>query len=238
MKLKNIFQRKETKYLLSQRQFNYFFEDLQQFMKVDQYGLHNIRSLYFDTPNYYFIRQSMKKPRYKEKFRVRSYGEPVANGLVFLEIKKKVKGVVYKRRVPVNYEDFLLWIKNGALPEYIMVSQVGQEIAWLFCQYNQLSPKVLITYDRFSLFMEEDDNFRVTFDQNIRYENKNISLDTKPGELVAPEIDILMEVKAMGSYPLWFVALLNKYGIKKGNFSKYAETYQRYLAKEDLVYVI
>ena len=47
-----------------------------------------------------------------------------------------------------------------------------------------------------------------------------------------------MEVKAMGSYPLWFTELLSKYHIQKGSFSKYAQTYQRHLFKEELFYVV
>lgn len=83
MKLKKVFQRKESKYLFNQKQFEAFFQELQQYMTVDQYGLHTIRSLYYDTDNYHFIRHSMDKPQYKEKFRIRSYGTPTNDSLVF-----------------------------------------------------------------------------------------------------------------------------------------------------------
>lgn len=236
MKLQKVFERKESKYLLNQKQFNAFFEELQTHMAVDQYGLHTIYSLYYDTDNDQFIRHSMEKPDYKEKFRVRCYGQPAFDSQVFLEIKKKIKGVVYKRRVPMSYQDYLNWEKNpheGALLD----SQIGQEISWLFYTHPDLRPKVLISYDRLSLFDENDENFRITFDQNIRYQPK-ASFTADRGNLVAPELGILMEVKAMGSYPLWFTELLSKYHIQKGSFSKYAQTYQRHLFKEELFYVV
>ena len=49
--------------------------------------------------------------------------------------------------------------------------------------------------------------------------------------MIAPEIGVLMEVKAMGAYPLWFVEQLNQYGVRKASFSKYTQTYQRHLFK-------
>lgn len=107
MKLKNVFQRKETKYLIPTTQFHSFLKDLKKQMQIDEYGLHTILSLYFDTPDDRFITNSMTKPKYKEKFRVRSYGIPKETSMVFLEIKKKVNGIVYKRRMPLTYAEYL-----------------------------------------------------------------------------------------------------------------------------------
>ena len=238
MSMKKVFQRKETKYLLNQTQFNKFFEELQAYMSVDQYGLHTIRSLYFDTADYQFIRHSMEKPKYKEKFRVRSYGMPTSESTVFLEIKKKMNGIVYKRRIPIRYDAYLFWLRTGGLAGDLAESQIGHEIAWLFSKHVDLAPKVLISYDRFSLFSEVEEEFRVTFDQNICYQAKDANLDAARGKLVAPELYMLMEVKAMGAYPLWFVKLLTKHQIQKGSFSKYAQTYQHHLFKEELFYVV
>ncbi len=238
MKLKKVFQRKESKYLFNQKQFEAFFKELQQYMTVDQYGLHTIRSLYYDTDNYHFIRHSMDKPKYKEKFRIRSYGTPTNDSLVFLEIKKKVTGIVYKRRIPLTYTEYLTWEQTGNFPLTLEQSQIAQEINWLFLKHTDLLPKVLISYDRLSLYLEDDEDFRVTFDQNIRYQVNHVALAATRGELVAPELDVLMEVKAMGAYPLWFVELLTKHHVQKGSFSKYAQTYQRYLFKEELFYVV
>lgn len=240
MGIKKVFERKETKYILTNEQFAAFFEDLQQYMKVDQYGLHTIQSLYFDTKQDEFIRHSIQKPEYKEKFRVRSYGIAKEDGLVFLEIKKKVKGIVYKRRLPMTYAEFLNWQETNELPESILQSQIGLEIQWLFKKHNDLVPRVCIAYDRYSMFYEEDDQFRVTFDQNIRFSAQEMCLhEPKNEQLVAPEMSVLMEVKAMGAYPLWFVELLNRHGVRKSSFSKYAQTYQRHLfIKEDTAHVI
>lgn len=240
MNSKKIFVRKETKYLLTKKQFDSFINDLIiNNMKIDEHGLHTILSLYFDTNEYKFIKHSMTKPIYKEKFRVRSYGIPGDNEIIFLEIKKKVNGIVYKRRISMEYEVYCTWQESGFFPEKLVNNQIGMEISWLFRQHTDLVPKVLIAYDRLSLFIEDDSEFRVTFDQNIRYRNQNLVLaNGSHGEIVAPELDVLMEVKAMGSYPLWFVELLNKYGVRKSSFSKYAQTFERHLfIEEEMKYV-
>ncbi|MEI1231258.1 molecular chaperone [Enterococcus mundtii] len=229
MKLKNVFQRKETKYLIPTTQFHSFLKDLKKQMQIDEYGLHTILSLYFDTPDDRFITNSMTKPKYKEKFRVRSYGIPQETSMVFLEIKKKVNGIVYKRRMPLTYAEYLQWLDQKHFPKN-KDEQIPQEVNWLFKRNPDLSPKTMIMYERMSLFGTSDPDFRVTFDQNIRFRSTNLDLSITGDEtLVAPEIGVLMEVKALGAYPLWFVELLNDYQLRKGSFSKYAETYQRHL---------
>ena len=45
-------------------------------MAEDQYGLHTIRNIYYDTECDELIRTSIEGPKYKEKFRIRCYGKP------------------------------------------------------------------------------------------------------------------------------------------------------------------
>lgn len=202
-------------------------------MEMDTYGKHLIQSLYYDTPNYEFIRHSMEKPVYKEKFRVRCYGTPTEDTPVFLELKKKIQHVVYKRRIETSYTSFRRWASGGEFPIDMKQEQISRELCWIFKQYPTIQPKVLISYQRLSYFGKEDPSFRVTFDQEISYQNDNLSfIEIKNRNLVAPEIGVLMEVKALGAYPLWFVSLLNRHQLQKNSFSKYAQTYQRYLSCE------
>ncbi|ALS03272.1 molecular chaperone [Enterococcus silesiacus] len=241
MKLKNSFQRKEKKYPLTKEKYYLLREKLQPFMREDEYGLHTIISVYFDTEDYEMIRHSIAKPMYKEKFRIRSYGIPNENSTVFLEIKKKVSGVVYKRRVALPYQSGKEYLQHPHSFKFEQTKdqQIKQEIDWLIAR-KRLEPKVMIAYDRRALFDSENEDFRITFDFNIRYRKEQLSqvLDDK-GERVASEIDVLMEVKALGAYPLWFSELLAELEIYPTSFSKYAQTYQRYLyCKEDFLNVV
>lgn len=53
------------------------------------------------------------------------------------------------------------------------------------------------------------------------------------GTRIAPEMDVLMEVKALGSYPVWFSQILSELSIHKVSFSKYSQTYQRFLVTKE-----
>nr|WP_280736910.1 MULTISPECIES: polyphosphate polymerase domain-containing protein [unclassified Enterococcus] len=242
MKLKKVFQRKENKYGLSFETYDLLIKAIQPYMSEDKYGLHTILSLYYDTEDYQLIRHSMEKPRYKEKFRLRSYGVPNENSQVFLELKKKIQGVVYKRRLALNYQQAQNYHQN--FQTYPLITgkekQIQEEIDWVLARY-QLKPSVLIAYDRcaFHLIDDEESDFRITFDANIRYRKEELDLlKGCQGKLVAPEIAILMEVKAMGAYPVWFTQILSQLNIHKISFSKYAQTYQRYIYPKESKSVI
>ena len=99
----NVFERVEKKYRLNQKQYDSFRNAAAKKLHMDEYGLHTIRNNYYDTPNYELIRRSIDKPKYKEKLRLRGYGEIQDESVVFLEIKKKYQGVVYKRRTQLAF---------------------------------------------------------------------------------------------------------------------------------------
>ena len=70
----NIFRRIEQKYLITKEQHDALLDALDDRLVKDQYFFNDIYNLYLDTPNHDLIIQSMEKPLYKEKIRVRSYG--------------------------------------------------------------------------------------------------------------------------------------------------------------------
>ena len=90
-----VFARYEKKYWLSPDQYHVLRGLLLDRMREDDYGRYTICNIYYDTPDYHLIRTSLEKPIYKEKLRLRSYGVPNAQSQVFLELKKKYRGVVY-----------------------------------------------------------------------------------------------------------------------------------------------
>ena len=100
--VQKVFNRIEKKYLLNEEQYQAIREALEVYMEVDNYGLHTIRNIYFDTETDELIRTSVEKPIYKEKFRIRCYGNPTEDSDIFLEIKKKMNRVVNKRRITLK----------------------------------------------------------------------------------------------------------------------------------------
>lgn len=114
----------------------------------DRYGQYTISSIYFDTKDYQLIRTSLEKPVYKEKFRLRSYGVPGPEDSVFLELKKKYRGVIYKRRAVLSLAEADQYLLHGKQPAE--QTQILREIDWTVRRYS-LQPKVLLAYGQESL---------------------------------------------------------------------------------------
>ncbi|HKM22546.1 MAG TPA: polyphosphate polymerase domain-containing protein [Lachnospiraceae bacterium] len=230
--VQHVFERYEKKYLLNRAQYENLLVFLKQYMKQDQYGLHTICNIYYDTASYDLIRHSLEKPIYKEKFRVRSYGRADKTRPVFLELKKKYKGVVYKRRVAMTFaeaEAYLLQNKSPKNPEQIL-----REIDW-FLNLNDVAPKIFIAYDRIALFCETNPNLRITFDHNIRFRDYDLDLSkgTYGRELIDKKM-YLMELKIEHAVPLWLSNYLTKEQIYPTSFSKYGTCYKEYLFYKEL----
>ena len=93
------FKRYEKKYLLTRGQYERLWQSLSPYIEPDEYFKSTVCSVYYDTEDFSLIRHSLDKPVYKEKLRLRSYNVPGEDDAVFLELKKKFRGIVYKRRV-------------------------------------------------------------------------------------------------------------------------------------------
>ena len=224
------FERYEKKYILTGAQYEAILPEIKKFTVMDVYGQYTICNIYYDTDQFDLIRQSLRKPYYKEKFRVRSYGVPGDGSTVFAEIKKKSGDVVYKRRIDGSPDEIDAFLnKDAPLSDN---RQIQEEIRW-FMKKNRPSPKVFIGYDRTAYAGIEDPEFRITFDRNIRYRLHD--LDLRSGDQGDPVLDddtVIMEVKVKDAMPLWLVPVLSNNRIYPGSFSKYGSCYERFIARE------
>lgn len=231
----NKFERKEIKFILSISEYNNLLEEMSKFMKIDKYGKVLISNVYFDTPNYKLIRQSIDKPLYKEKLRVRSYGDN--HEKLFVELKKKYKGIVYKRRFVTFYEEVESFLVNKE--EIENKTQIIKEIDYFIKFHENILPAFYLSYEREAFYGIENEDFRITFDHNIKARNNDVfNFEYKKGFLVLPEDKVVLEVKTNEGFPTWLKDFFNKNNIKKQSFSKYGEAYKKaILRKEDLNYV-
>lgn len=224
----NTFKRCEMKFLLNESQYELMKEEITRYMTEDTYGLHTIMNIYLDNINDDLIRTSLEKPAYREKLRLRAYGKALSdNAAAFLEIKKKFRGVTYKRRLEGSYGELFGYVSGGSVPELLDFEhkQVFREIDHLVKRLS-LIPKVVICYDREAFFGNEDKEFRLTFDNNIRFRRNDVDLRSgDAGEKIRNAPYRIMEVKAAGSVPMWMVRILSENRIYQGSFSKYAAIY-------------
>lgn len=222
---KLIFQRLEKKYLIHETQKELFLKSAMPYLTMDTFGSSTICNIYYDTDSYELITNSIQKPPYKEKLRLRSYGVCDKNAIVFLEIKKKYKGIVHKRRIPLTISEAQKYLNQGIKPS--KQSQILEEIDYFLAFYRP-KPKVFLAYDRLPLTGIQQPDLRITFDTNLRRRYDRLSLlEGDQGSLLLPKEMTIMEIKVKEAYPLWLTNLLNENGIYPNSFSKYGTAFQK-----------
>lgn len=230
-----VFNRSECKFLIDKDVYEALNIKLLEYMERDDYNkvhdFYTISNIYYDTKDNFLIRNSLTKPKYKEKLRIRAYGVPHIDDKVYLEIKKKVNGLGNKRRTSLKLRETYEFLSTGEKPklESYMNKQVINEIEYMLKLYN-LEPKAYIAYDRKAMFGKDNREVRITFDTNIRTRRYDLKLEAGDyGEPLLEKGKCLMEVKVEKNIPIWLSRLLSEYKIYKASFSKYGNEYKKML---------
>jgi hypothetical protein len=194
---------------------------------------YTINSLYFDTPDYLFLRWRAREADNRFNMRVRTYGEsPVLPW--FLEIKHKRGDILNKYRARVHREDLELLLNS---PELLRDgAKDGKEeqnrliFYRLFQTYNA-SPKVLIQYKRKAYISDCEEYSRVTFDIQLRslwqtgYDPLPHAAAMVPCDaqtLYDPGASVILELKCYTSFvPSWMIDLIRAFQLQRRGFSKY-----------------
>jgi len=228
-----VFNRYEHKYLLDRGTYEKMLAVMDEHMELDVHNENHepytIANIYYDTNDDYLIRKSLSKPIYKEKLRLRAYGVPQMSDKVYLEVKKKYRGIVNKRRTTLKLKEAYAFTRTGEEPEIkdYMNKQVVDEIAYFLNTYD-LSPKLYLAYDRIAYFEKGNPDLRISFDCNIRSRRYDVQLESGDyGEKLLSDNLYLMEIKTARAVPLWLTRALTEYGIKRRSFSKYGTEYKR-----------
>lgn len=224
------FKRYEKKYLLSREKYGELWPQLEPRLMPDEFFQSTVLSLYYDWDDFRLIRSSIEQPVYKEKLRLRSYDVPGDEGEVFVELKKKYKGIVYKRRVRMTErqaEEYLAGRRVSPTND-----QISREIDW-FLKTNPVQPKVLIACDRKAYVGREEPGLRLTFDSSIRWRDTQLRLtDGDHGQELLEDGQVLLEIKMPESAPLWLAELLSRLEIFPRSFSKYGQCYKNELIEK------
>lgn len=225
-----IFRRIEKKYLITKEKFDKLFSIISDNLTPDRYGKSTICSLYLDTTDFRLIRESIEAKQdskaYKEKLRIRSYGSATSKQKVFLEIKKKFKGIVYKRRISLPLECAENYVYEGLKPES---SQIFNEIDYAMNFYKHPKPKMLVMYEREAYYLKSEPDIRITFDTGLRYRLNKLNLGLPlNGKTILDEDKVIMEIKTAGAMPIALAQILEECDIFPTSFSKYANCYINY----------
>lgn len=193
LKIKMSF-RKEIKYRLTLSDQKMLKNDLfRKGMKL-LFAKRKINSLYFDTDNLDFFKNSEEGVLPRKKVRIRWYD----NNLKKLSKETKISSIEGRFKLSEAYEINQFLSKNN--------------INLLDRTYGLLKPKILISYIR---EYYELNNIRLTFDSCIKYQNfKSISRSFKN------ETESVMEVKTNFNTDDDYIKKIIKY--PSSRFSKYA----------------
>ena len=198
-----VMKRFEIKYILDPEQTAYFKEAIRGHMKEDEFGLTSIASLYYDTPDYRLIVNSIAKPPFKEKIRLRSYGLATDDSVP--EVKE-------------FFEGSSTMCEGG---------QINHELGYFRDHYGDLNPSCLVIYDRIAYF-QPDGDIRMTIDHDPRFRTEELDLRVSmEGESLLPEGYTILEIKVQDAMPLWLCKILSDGKIYKTSFSKYGEAFKR-----------
>jgi hypothetical protein len=239
-----VFKRYEIKYMVTAEQKARIQKAMEPYMELDRFGRSTVRNIYFDTDDFVLARHSIAKPDYKEKLRIRSYSKADADSTVFVELKRKYEGVVYKRRIGLPEADAMKWMAGSVDPAKMCrlsagSPQVTREIEYFRGLYPGLKPVLYLSYDREAYRMKSGVHafaggaeFRVTFDRNILCRESDLTLkaDAYGTELLGEGM-YLMELKCPGAILLWMTEVLSEEHLYKTSFSKYGTAYCGYMAE-------
>lgn len=232
-----VFNRYEKKYFLNHSTYLKVSEELEKHMELDPYSEvgkgYTISNIYYDTDENLLVRRSLSKPEYKEKLRLRGYGVPESDGKVYLEIKKKFRGLVNKRRTTLYLQEAYEFLETGKAPnpkDYMNV-QVLREIEYFLSLYN-LKPAAYVAYDRVAYFEKDNPDLRISFDTRIRTRRYDLSLENGDyGDLLLGKNGDrelwLMEIKTSRAMPVWLTDILAEYSIFPCSFSKYGYDFKK-----------
>ncbi len=239
MSMKTVFSRYEMKFIITKEQYGKLLEGFGDKMEMDEYNiggkLYTIMNLYYDTPNSDLVSTGLKhEDKYRYKIRLRSYDPEYPTA--FLEIKKKVQGLVNKRRTLMYIDDVNPFLMDHVdVPESKIVKrQVIKELD-VIARNMPLEPKVVLCYDREAFFgtRPQDGDLRVTFDFNIRARRDELDLRLgSHGKRILGEEFVLMEVKVDKSVPLWLSRLMSENNVRKQRFSKYGTEFSQYILRK------
>ena len=238
--VENTFCRREKKLLVDTKLIPSLKQELLLHMQPDKHNKDGkpyvISNLYFDNDSDDSIRHSISKPSYKEKLRLRVYGEaPTKDNQAFIEIKKKLNRVGTKRRAVLTLRQAEEYIATGLHPQGL--SYLDEQVLCEIDYYRSVThayPKVYISYQRNAYFGLDDHSLRVTIDQDILTRRDNLVLDGgRYGTPLLPPGKTLLEIKFSGALPLWMANFMSQNQLTFGSFSKYGTEYRHYLWDEN-----
>lgn len=194
-----------------------------------------LTTLQMDSPDLVLYRATRDEAVSRFKLRARVYGTDPERK-VYLEVKRKIRGVVLKTRCMIPRAFFgpdLFTSPRTQMPPLRTPRERAN-----FIEFTRLvemlgaSPVMLIRYARESYFGAQDLYARLTFDRQLCY-SPTRSWDFDPpgarwwkmdssAAMDRPFSGVILEMKTYRDMPLWMVQLTERFDLVRTGFCKYA----------------
>jgi hypothetical protein len=228
-------QRLELKYIIPERVAVSIRDFLLPYLEMDSFGAsqpdcsYPVHSLYLDSPELALYHSTLNGDRNRYKLRIRFYeGRPQAP--VYLEIKRRDDGSIYKERCAVEREA-VAEIVAGRLPDrrdLVKGDATAERALANFCRHlNQIQaePMAHVAYRREAWLSEGSNRVRVTMDRQVQScREPSIRLDaqlTNPITVFGDEV--VLELKFTGRFPSWMGDLVRVFNLKQCSAAKYVD---------------
>ena len=200
-----------------------------------------VTTLQLDGPTLSLHYAKEREMESRFKLRCRTYGAEPVNP-VFLEIKRKIHGVIVKSRAMIPREHWGNPFAEGR--QYVIPFRSARE-RLTYAEFGRLvdllgaHPVMLIRYTR-ECYMSRGDRYaRVSFDRNMLYARTR-TWDLPPvnarwhcmdsGEaLNRPYSGIILELKMDRDAPQWMIDITRRFNLTRTGFCKYSTAVRREL---------
>ncbi len=193
-----------------------------------------VTTLQLDSPDLALYRAREQEQPHRFKLRVRTYGTDGSQP-VFLEIKRKIRGLVVKSRARLEPAQWGGTVCREVDPR-LALKAPGDEHAYL--EFVRLvreigaRPAMLLRYRRESYLGRNDRYARLTFDTRLCYRparDWNLlpdggrwrCMDTATAH-GRPFSGAIVEIKTFGDAPRWMVDMTERFDLVRVGFCKYA----------------
>lgn len=201
-----------------------------------------IISLYLDSPEYALYHATRDRAPRRFKLRVRRYAEDK----VFLEIKRRIKDRVAKRRAALPARVWPHIMHDPRIIDTVELKPKAREVVERFISLTLMlnaQPAALVRYTREAWSSRIDDYARVTFDRRIlgrAPEGWSVPLDDlhwwpvdPAGRFELMGSGVVLELKSLPAVPHWMLGLADRFGLRRTGFSKYGSVIEN-LAHRDV----
>ena len=176
------------------------------------------------------------------KLRVRTYGDPVGEFPVFMEVKGKDRNTILKQRCQIPFAQWGEHLFRNEIIKDIQFKTAKE--ADNFYQFIRLAkqigarPVMLIRYRRESYFGKIDSYSRVTFDTELQYQQTyswnswgadggwraldNPMMQTRRHDRELHFSGVVLELKALHDVPRWMMDVVTKLDLWRQGHCKYS----------------